>query len=60
MIRTDAVLVGGGGYLVNTNGNAVTIALKNCVSNVNISDVLTQKYATNNLEVEPLFTLPIY
>ena len=60
MIRTDAVLVGGGGYVVNTNGNAVTIALKNCVSNVNISDVLTQKYATNNLEVEPLFTLPIY
>lgn len=60
MIRTDAVLVGGGGFVVNTNGNAVTIALKNCVSNVNISDVLTQKYATNNLEVEPLFTLPIY
>jgi hypothetical protein len=60
MIHTDAVLVGGGGYLVNTNGNAVTIALKNCVSNMNISDVLTQKYATNNLEVEPLFTLPIY
>jgi hypothetical protein len=60
MIRTDAVLVGGGGFVVNTNGNAVTIALKNCVSNMNISDVLTQKYATNNLEVEPLFTLPIY
>ncbi len=58
--RTDAVLVGGGGYLINSGVTTAVLGIKNCISTVNISNLLLHKYSVNNLEVDTLLTLPIY
>jgi hypothetical protein len=58
MLRTDAQATGSANYLINSNATTAVLGIKNCISNINISNVVLHKYATNNLEVESLLTLP--
>ena len=58
LLRTDCTLRGLGGFLINSNAFTPSLGIKNSISNVAISNVALYKYATNNLEVEPLLTLP--
>lgn len=58
MLRTDAQASGSANYLINSNATTAVLGIKNCISNINISNVVLHKYATNNLEVESLLTLP--
>ena len=58
MLRTNAQSLGSANYLINSNATSAVLGIKNCISNINISNVLLHKYSTNNLEVEPLLTLP--
>jgi hypothetical protein len=60
LLRTDCVLTGLGGFLINSNAVTPSLGIKNSISNVAVSNVVLYKYATNNLEIEPLLTLPIY
>jgi hypothetical protein len=58
LLRTDCVLTGLGGFLINSNAFTPSLGIKNSISNVAVSNVVLYKYATNNLEIEPLLTLP--